>query len=365
MKIVADENIPLIEPYFGDCGELILKPGRKITRSDVMDADILLIRSVTKVNQLLLENTRVKFVGSATSGADHLDTEWLDANEIKWSVAKGCNAVAVLEYVICVVAALQKMHFLNQENIRAAVVGVGNIGQRVADIFTVFGFDVVLCDPLRTDIISVPFEDLSDLDFISFHTPLTRKSHYPTYHLVQKEFLQKQKKNCILLNAGRGEVFAGDALKKYGQECIWCLDVWENEPDIDLDVLDKTRIATPHIAGYSLQSKYRGIEMIYRAAVKQNILPEKAVNTPLYPAKKISIEFAKNWRDVVLSIFDPLSVTAEMIQNLNRFEQSENGRFDVLRKKYADRYEFGFIELENVNLSEADRLLLKLLGFNF
>ncbi len=361
MKIVADENIPLIKYYFSDYGELVLKSGREITQADLIDADILLIRSVTEVNQALLKNTNIKFVGSATSGADHLDTDWLDAHHIKWHVAAGCNAVAVAEYVVCVIAALQKMNFLPGQTIRAGVVGVGKIGQRVADYFKGLGFDVVLCDPLRTDILSTPLDALTDLDVISFHTPLTKTGQYPTYHLVQKEFLQRQKKNCILLNAGRGEVFKSDSLKQSGQALFWCLDVFENEPHIDFDILQKALIATPHIAGYSLQSKYRGIEMIYRAALKENILGEKTVNIPEYPAKKMKMDFANDWRDVVLSVFDPVFATVEMKKEL----MENPNRFDVLRKKYLERYEFGFVALEDVNLSQADRLLLKKMGFKF
>lgn len=359
MKIVADENIPLIEHYFGGCGELILKPGREISRKDLMDADILLVRSVTKVNQSLLENTSVKFVGSATSGADHVDTDWLDVNNISWSVAQGCNAIAVAEYVVCIIAVLQKIHLLSHSKIRAAVVGVGRIGQLVAEAFKRLGFEVVLCDPFRTDIKSTPFAELSELDFISFHTPLTTSGNHPTYHLVQKEFLSKQKKNCILLNAGRGEVFSFDQLKKYRERLVWCLDVWEGEPDINIEILTDAMIATPHIAGYSLQSKYRGIEMIYKAALAHGILGNHSVEKVLFPTKKIDVNFAENWRDVVLAILNPLEITFHMKGELTTKKES----FDVIRKSYMNRFEFAFIELEKLNLPEQDRSILKSLGF--
>jgi erythronate-4-phosphate dehydrogenase len=355
MKIVADEHISLIENYFGGLGDLILKPGRAITAMDLFDADILLVRSVTQVNRELLANSQVKFVGSATSGADHLDINWLDANHIKWSVAEGCNAEAVAEYVVCVVAALQNMHFLQDKKIRAAVIGVGRIGKRVADFFKLLGFEVVLCDPLRKDISSTSFSELTDLDLISFHTPLTKTGAYPTYHLVQKEFLQKQKKNCILLNAGRGEVFSFADLKKYGRESLWCLDVWEKEPDVDFEVLHKALIATPHIAGYSLQSKYRGIAMVYQAALQQGVLEQKVVNEPSYPTRDISAASAKNWRDAVLTIFNPVALTIETKERL----MMGKGEFDTLRKKFADRYEFGFVKLIDVDLPEKDRSILQ------
>ena len=358
MRIVADENIPLIEHYFSPHGNLILKPGRNITHTDLIDADILLIRSITRVNQALLENTSVKFVGSTTSGADHLDTNWLDAHNIQWSVAPGANAATVAEYVVCAVAALQKLNVLHTKKIRAGIVGAGTIGQLVAKKLQLFGFDIVVCDPFRTDIATIPFDELTDCDLISFHTPLTQNSPHPTYHLVQKRFLQKQKKGCVLLNVGRGEVFSFDQLKMYGQKLIWALDVWENEPYIDFEILQQAIIATPHIAGYSLQSKYRSIDMIYQAALRQKIITTSDASQPHYPAKKISLPRAENWRDVVLAIFDPLAATIEMKEYL-----ITNGHgFDLLRKKYLERYEFGFIELADVNLPEPDKKFLKALG---
>ncbi len=355
MKIVADENIPLIEHYFKGYGQLFLKPGRDINAADLQDADMLLVRSVTKVNQALLSGSSVKFVGSSTSGADHMDTDWLDVQGIQWSVASGCNAIAVAEYVVCVIAALQKMHYLADKKIRAAVVGVGTIGKQVAEKFALLGFEVVLCDPLRTDIVSTEFAELTDLDIISFHTPLTHTGPFPTYHLVQKSFLQKQKPQCVLLNAGRGSVFSFEDLKQEGQSLIWCLDVFENEPYVDPLVLQQARIATPHIAGYSLQSKYRGIEMIYQAAVQQKVITPHALPPMIYPTRALAVDFAQDWRDVVLSIFDPVSATLEMRETLKK----NPAGFDSLRKKFTDRYEFSFIELKKMNMPESEKQLLQ------
>jgi erythronate-4-phosphate dehydrogenase len=338
MKIVADENIPLVQHYFGDLGELILKPGRAIAQADLVDADILLVRSVTAVNQALLQNTNVKFVGSATTGFDHIDIAWLKEQGIALSVARGCNSTAVVEYVICVIAALQKMQLLKQTDVRAGVIGVGQIGQVVADKLKTLGFEVVLCDPLRADIISTPLEKMVDLDFITLHTPLTREGNFPTYHLIQGDFLQRQKKNCVLLNSGRGATIAFDQLKLYGQDLIWCLDVWEHEPFIDLNVLQKAVIATPHIAGYSLQSKYRGIEMIYQDFTKQMVTEIK------YPTKTISLnDTDADWRDVVLQIFDPRVETERMKKTL----LEDPSAFDRLRKSFVDRYEFGFVKIKS------------------
>jgi erythronate-4-phosphate dehydrogenase len=150
MKIVADENIPLVEHYFGGSGELLLKPGRSITRDDLFDADILLVRSVTRVNKLLLHDTPVRFVGSTTAGADHMDTEWLDQSGILWNTATACNAMAVAEYVVCVVASLQMQGMLAFSNVRAGVIGVGHVGRLVVEKLRLLGFDAIECDPFRS-----------------------------------------------------------------------------------------------------------------------------------------------------------------------------------------------------------------------
>ena len=171
MKIVADENIPFLSYYFDN---VTVKPGRLIMREDLMDADILVIRSVTKVNESLLKGTPVKFVGTTTTGVDHIDTKWLDKNGILYRAASGCNAIAVLEYVIAVIASLQKKGFLPTKPLKTAVIGVGKIGSRVSHKLKLLGFDVIECDPLRAetepDYISTPLDDIADVDLISLHT---------------------------------------------------------------------------------------------------------------------------------------------------------------------------------------------------
>ena len=344
MKIVADENIPLITHYFGSSGTLLLKPGRSIVRDDLIDADMLLVRSVTQVNKALLENTSIKFVGSTTTGFDHLDIDYLNEIQIQWAIAAGCNAQAVVEYVVSVVAALQVKNILRRTNLRAGVIGVGRIGQRVVDQLKSLDFEVLVHDPIRAeqdkDFVSVELKDFVDLDLITLHTPLTRTGSYPTYHMIQKDFLQQQKSGCVLINSGRGEVIDFKDLKQYGQHLVWCLDVWEQAPQIDLDVLKQAVIATPHIAGYSVQSKYRGIEMIYQAAVSQHIISNQ-VSPAEYPRKTISLpSHAIDWRDRVLKIYDPMLTTKVMKEAL----LSGDKTFDALRKEFVERYEFEFVE---------------------
>lgn len=362
MKIVADKDIPFVEHYFSSAGDLVLVPGRTLTQNDLQEAEVLLVRSITKVNKELLQGTKVKFVASPTTGDDHYDKEWLANAGIAWSVAPGCNAIAVAEYVICAIAALQKRGYLTGRNLRAGVVGVGKIGSRVAEKLKILGFDVVLCDPLRAlnerDFVTTPLEEFAEFDFITLHTPLTRNGLFPTYHMIDKTFLARQKKNCILMNTGRGSVIDFNDLKVSGEQLIWCLDVWENEPLIDFTVLDTALIATPHIAGYTVQSKYRGIEMMYHASLKQGFLPDKNISVLSYPEDKITFNHQKaDWRDVVLKIFDPFKLSTLM---KDKMIENEAGAFDGLRKSFvdrADRHEFKFVELKDVQLSSGDQVM--------
>jgi erythronate-4-phosphate dehydrogenase len=366
MKIVADQDIPFISHYFGGLGEISLKLGRTLTREDVLTADILLVRSVTLVNQALLDKTKVKFVGSVVSGMDHLDTIWLDQAGIRWSSAAGCNATAVAEYVVTVIAALQKSGLLSQKKCRAAVIGAGKIGSQVVEKLKILGFEVVQCDPLRAiqeeNFASTPIEELAELDFISLHTPLTQAGPYPTYHLIEKKFLQRQKKDCVLLNTSRGAVINGDALIQYGQHLIKCLDVWEYEPKINEEVLLAATLASPHIAGHSIQSKYRGIDRIYGAAIQQGIIPAQQVPSVPFPTAKMTFSNKKiDWREAVLAIYNPGEITQRMKQ---AFLEEGSGVFDELRKRFIRGHEFQFVKISQLTLTPADRKLLAALSLS-
>ncbi len=365
MLILADEEIPCIEYYFGSYGEITLKSGRSLTRHDVLDADILLVRSVTQINETLLHDTKVKFVGSMAAGIDHLDTVWLDKAGIRWSAASGCNAEAVAEYVVAVVAVLQTQGLLLQKSCRAGVVGVGKVGSKVVEKLKQLGFEVLQCDPLRAeqekDFISTPIEEFSDLDFILLHTPLTKGQYYPTYHLIEKKFLRRQKKECILLNAGRGSVINFTDLLQYGQHLIWCLDVWENEPAISKDILFKTMIASPHIAGHSVQSKYRGIDSIFKVAIQQNVIPDKNISSVLFPRTEISFGSQKvNWREVVLAVYNPLEISRLMKQ---AFLEQGDHVFDELRKRFKRGHEFEFVDVKGRVTNRDDLNMLRTMSF--
>ncbi|HQQ74263.1 MAG TPA: 4-phosphoerythronate dehydrogenase [Pseudomonadales bacterium] len=264
MKIVADENIAYAAHFFAPLGELVLLPGRAIRRVDVQDADILLVRSVTSVNRDLLEGTAVRFVGSCTIGTDHIDSIYLQKNNIRFAYAPGCNAQAVVEYVLSAFLTLE----VNFSSSRIGIVGCGNVGGRLLRCLQAVGANVVGCDPflIDTDISLVNFEKILECEVICVHTPLTKTGLHPTFHLFDAAIINSLKPGAVLLNAGRGAVIDNSALLQRLQthnDLQVVLDVWENEPAINPDLLKSVAIGTPHIAGYSAEGKLRGTEMVY------------------------------------------------------------------------------------------------------
>lgn len=284
MRIVADENIPLLKPIFGDLGEIIAVPGRTMTREHLMGADLLLVRSVTPVNEGLLSGSSVKFVGTCTIGTDHLDTGYLEAQGIGYASAPGCNANGVVDYVLSVFAELRP----NWLNLTVGVIGCGNVGGRLLKTLerlgvSCRGYDPFLCDESS----ELPLSSLGsvlDSDIVCCHAPLTKTGAYPTYHLVGDAELKRLRKGALLVSAGRGPVVDNLALKrllKSGADLSVALDVWEPEPEIDKDLMGLIDIATPHIAGYSYDGRVMGTAMIYSAVMsfleRDCITPEALV----------------------------------------------------------------------------------------
>ncbi len=349
LKIVADDKIPYIRELFSSIAEVVLLPGTRISRENLRDADALLTRTITPVNANLLSGTRVSFVGSTTAGHDHLDTQWLDQQKIKWGYAAGVNAIAVAEYVLCCVADLRKRNLLPKDHCRAAVIGVGHIGTCVADRLKKIGIDVILNDPPRAqreaNFISTPLEQLTNVDLICVHTPLSMSSKFPTFHLINHTFLTRLKPGCVLLSAGRGENIDTKALLN-NKQITTCLDVWENEPNINLEILKQAAIATPHVAGYSKQAKLNATLMIYQQLYEhfqlKNALMDQA---PSAEKTKINIENCSSWEDVVLQVYNPSIDTQKMREILLANPQQTGLLFEKMRREYHLRNEFSAIEL--------------------
>lgn len=367
MKIVADSHIPFIKDFFG-AYDLILKSGREIAAKDVQDATILLVRSITHVDEKLLSGSSVQFVGSVTAGADHVDTAWLDAAGIAFVKAQGFNAPAVADYIVSVIACLQKKKILETISLKAAVIGVGHVGRLVVNKLQALNINTLTTDPIRAavqpDFISTPLDELADLDLILLHVPLTRKNAHPTYHFIGTDFLRRQKKGCILINASRGAVIDDEALMQAGQHLTWCLDVWSHEPNINQAVLEKAFIATPHIAGYSIQSKIRGVQMIDQALRDKKIISATSSSLIEMPHQHLTFsDQPLQWQDIILGIFNPFLMTEMMRTQL--LSVSPIGQaFDGLRHQFNYRHECAFTSVTASGLSEADIQQLKRLGIH-
>lgn len=276
LRIVADQNIPLVQEAFGGLGTVKTLPGRAITSVDVQDADVLLVRSVTPVDAALVEGSRVRFVGTATIGTDHVDAAYLQSRGIAFAYAPGSNAESVVEYVL---AALLRLAVRQGEALRGKTVGIvgcGRIGGRLAERLPAFGVRVLKNDPplaaAQANGERDAFVDLADVleasDVVTLHTPLTRDGAYATYHLIGNEELARQPEGAWLVNASRGPVTDNEALKHAradGRPAALVLDVWEGEPTPDPMLLSRTSLATPHIAGYSYDGKVQGTAMLYDA----------------------------------------------------------------------------------------------------
>jgi erythronate-4-phosphate dehydrogenase len=271
VKIVADNNIPGLERWTNDAIELLLVDGRDIRNEDVLDADALLVRSITQVNDALLHGSRVSFVGTATSGTDHIDAPWLESRGIQLAHAAGANANAVAEYVIATLATLIWEKGFDPWQSTVAVIGVGHVGSVLVRRLQFMGIACVGHDPLRQtldDLDYVSFEQALKADVICVHTPLTFAGMYPTHHMIAETHFEMMQRSAVLINAGRGEVIDTPALLAHldrnpGFTAV--LDVWEHEPHPSSALLRAVDILTPHIAGYSAQAKLAATQRITTA----------------------------------------------------------------------------------------------------
>ena len=344
MKIVADEQIPYLSNFFDTAGDITLLPAEMITAEAVKGADVLLVRSVTPVNNSLVANSSLRFIGSATAGIDHMNTQILDEKEIAWDYAPGCNAKAVADYVLLSVAQLIESGIYKKANLKAGVIGVGNVGQQVANTLTKLGFNVVLNDPPRADaepdFVSTPLSAFSDLDLICIHTPLTTDGKYPTVRFINQDFLSTLNPDCVLLNAGRGACIDTESLINFDLTMI--LDVWDSEPDIDIALAEKTYIATPHIAGYSQPAKYRATKQLFEAFGKHFEM-DHFINPEEDPSEYEEINLLQSgWRNKAINIADLKTLSDNFAAALKANPNDAENIFKSFRKDYVFRPELNY-----------------------
>ena len=273
IKIVADNKIPFLEGALEGVARVVYLPGGEIAKSDLLDADGLITRTRTKCNGELLEGTAVRFIASATIGYDHIDTTYCREKGIKWTNAPGCNSSSVEQYIVSTLLWLSVHRKLNLSGMTLGVIGVGNVGSKVATAARTLGMEVLLNDPPRErnegEDAFVPLVKLKEhSDIISLHVPLNKGGADNTHHLVNAEFISHLKSGAILINSSRGRVVDEGALLegiRSDQLSDAVLDVFENEPDINRDLMETITLATPHIAGYSLDGKANGTTMSVQA----------------------------------------------------------------------------------------------------
>lgn len=267
MKFVIDEGIPYLKERLAKAGEIKAMRGDDIKPEDIADADALIVRTRTLCDESLLAGSRVRMVGSATIGLDHVDSEWCLAHDIEVVNAPGCNAPAVAQYVIC---SLHEAGF-DFKNRTLGIVGKGNIGGLLARVVRAAGGNVIVNDPPRekrgmNDEHYLTLEEvLSRADAVTFHVPFTREGEYPTWHLLNKDRMRLLKEDAVVVNASRGGVIEEDAIATLGKNVKWVIDTWEGEPEINPFVLERAFISTPHIAGYSASGKERATRSMLEA----------------------------------------------------------------------------------------------------
>lgn len=378
MKIISDANIPFVAECFSSIGEVKVVGGREITPGIVSDSDVLLVRSITPVGADLLTGSKVRFVATATIGFDHIDVDFLRRNNIGFASAPGSNANSAAEYVIAGLLEMGRMYDIDLEEKSIGIIGVGNVGSRVAKKCAALGMQIYLNDPpLQRETGEakyLPLDELFDCDFTTLHTPLTFEGVDKTYHLADEKFFKSLKERCVFVNASRGGVVDSEALKRAirsGRLRAVVLDVWENEPNIDIELLEMVDIGTPHIAGYSLDGKIAGMIMIYKAVCEyfrlntkfdiEDFLPEPTVG-------RLRIETSTDneqdaLADAVQKIYDVREDDVRLRRVLEKSVEKRGEFFDGLRKNYPVRREF-----QNTKVIVKDRnstLAKKLKGIGF
>ncbi|KKA44391.1 MULTISPECIES: 4-phosphoerythronate dehydrogenase [unclassified Salinivibrio] len=360
MKIVVDENMPYAQTLFSQLGEVVALPGRAIRAADLIDADALMVRSVTQVNHALIDGaTRLRFVGSATAGEDHLDFNALHAQGIHGTAAPGCNKVGVAEYVISALLVLAQQQGFKLTDRTVGIIGVGHVGDYLAARLAALGIKTLLCDPPRQ-----ARENLADMvdidtliaksDVVTFHTPLTTTGEHPTYHLMNQARLEALASGSILINAARGPIVDNHALKARlaRGDIDAVLDVYEHEPEVDLALMDQLTFATPHIAGYGLEGKARGTTMVFNALCEHLDLPHRVHASELLPTAPIpQVALAQPWQQSDLMALTQLvydirrddSDFRRAMHTAGDDKQAQRTAFDQLRKNYWDRREYSAI----------------------
>ena len=376
MKILADQNIPDVAQAFADLGEVILMPGRDIRPQHLQDCQCLITRTVTRVDAALLEGSAIEFVGTATIGTDHMDLDYLRSSNIGYSNAAGCNAEGAAEYVISGLFELSRQKNFDPFKLKAGIVGFGNVGSRLFAKLDALGIDCLVCDPplQQHGASEQAFVALgtifAECNFISLHVPLIDNGDHPTFHLLDAARLAGLVDGCVVVNAARGEVVDNTALLEILQsrnDLSVYLDTWENEPLVSRELLRRVDLATPHIAGYSVEGRLRGTQMVLDAACNHFQLTSSWHMSEQLPAvREIDcIEFGTDvgfWQDLFRAHCDIRRDHNDFVDGSSLANDAFATHFDGLRRIFPDRLEYDRLKL-NIDRSRQPAEQLARLGF--
>lgn len=371
MKIIIDDKIPYIKGAFEKVAEVIYLPGSKTTPEIAKDADAIITRTRTICDEKLLKDSTVKFIATATIGFDHIDTDYCKSAGIEWTNAPGCNAESVNQYIASALFSWSMRKRTDLAGKTIGIVGVGQVGSRVAKTCEIIGMKVLLNDPPRQRVEGssqfVTLKTIQDeADIITFHVPLNMKGIDSTFHLVNEEFLQKLKKKPLIINSCRGEVFNSedvyDAMEA-GDIAGFIADCWENEPDLDLQLLNLAEFGTPHIAGYSKDGKANGTKMSVQAVSRFfNLGLDNWQPSEVEPPENPVIEIDGNQRreysilaEAILSTYD-IETDDEALRDAPHL-------FEKLRGDYPVRREFNSFTIKAKNIDAGTLEKLGKLGF--
>jgi len=384
LKIVADDKIPFLKGVLDPFVDVVYLPGAKTTRADVADADAIFTRTRTYCNEALLHGSTVRLIVTATIGYDHIDTAYCEANGIRWVNAPGCNSSSVQQYITAALLVVAKEKNMYLPNMTLGVIGVGNVGSKVAKAGAALGMRVLLNDPPRAEEEgNAAFTSLEQLlkesDIVTCHTPLTKEGPYPTYHLSSHDFFNQMKNGAVYINSARGAITDSEALKEAACPAVissvardlpklsaYILDVWEGEPDIDPELLKNALISTPHIAGYSSDGKANGTAVcvhefcrFFGLNVLQDWYPDTIPAPPMPTAISIDCE-GKTEQQV---FYEAVTHTYPIWEDSMRLKQTP-ADFEKQRGDYRIRREFNSFTIQLKNPTETIINGLRSLGFN-
>jgi erythronate-4-phosphate dehydrogenase len=371
IRIIADEDIPFLKGVLEPYSDIEYYPGNKITGREIADADALIIRTRTKCNSNLLQGSGVRFIASATIGFDHIDTDYCREHNIEWTNAPGCNSSSVQQYIGAALTALSEKYGFSPGSRTIGVVGVGHVGTKVVKLAEHLGMTVLMNDPPRMrkegqcGFVSLD-GILRDCDIISFHVPLNITGEDRTYHMIDDHLLGRLNPGTLIINTSRGEVADTGALKraaKAGKVKGLVIDVWENEPDIDIDLLNSVDIATPHIAGYSADGKANGTSMSVRSLSRffgLGLDDWKPLGIP--EPENTLITLAEKFASAQENLARAIISTYNIMEDDRRLRMSPE-TFEDQRANYPLRREFDSYSVRLVDKNNDNKRILRRMGF--